>query len=45
MNEIAVLAQAIAALLWPIFAFTALLMFRKQIGDLVKRLKKGKLLG
>ncbi|SFO37674.1 hypothetical protein [Nitrosospira briensis] len=45
MSELAVLLQAIAALLWPLFAFTALLLFRPQIVNLVGRLKKGKLLG
>lgn len=45
MSEIATLLQAIAALLWPAFAFTALFIFRSQISDLVKRLKRGKLLG
>lgn len=45
MQEFSTLLQALAALLWPAFAFTALLMFRKQIADLLARLKKGKLLG
>ena len=45
MSEFATLLQAIAALLWPTFAFTALFIFRSQISDLVKRLKRGKLLG
>lgn len=45
MSDLATLLQAFAALLWPIFAFTALLVFRAQIADLAKRLKKGKLLG
>ncbi|PKO41428.1 MAG: hypothetical protein CVU30_14130 [Betaproteobacteria bacterium HGW-Betaproteobacteria-3] len=45
MSEFATLLQAIAALLWPIFAFTTLLIFRKQIVELLKRLKRGKLLG
>ncbi|HEY0681071.1 MAG TPA: hypothetical protein VGD45_01945 [Steroidobacter sp.] len=45
MNEVATLLQAIAALLWPLFAFTALFVFRPQIADLARRLKKGKLLG
>lgn len=45
MQEFATLLQALAALLWPTFAFTALFMFRKQIADLLARLKKGKLLG
>ena len=45
MNEIASLLQAVATVLWPLFAFTALFVFRSQIADLAKRLKKGKLLG
>lgn len=45
MQEFATLLQALAALLWPTFAFTALFMFRKQLADLLARLKKGKLLG
>lgn len=45
MAEFATLLQAIAALLWPAFAFTALFVFRSQIADLARRLKKGKLLG
>ena len=45
MTEFATLLQAIAALLWPIFAFTALFIFRPQIADIARRLKKGKLLG
>ena len=42
MSELATLLQAIAALLWPAFAFTALFVFRKQIADLARRVKKGK---
>lgn len=45
MQEFATLLQALAALLWPAFAFTALFVFRKQLTDLLSRLKKGKLLG
>lgn len=45
MNEYALLLQAIATLLWPIFAFTVLFVFRTQIADILHRLKSGKLLG
>jgi hypothetical protein len=45
MQELATLLQAIAALLWPVFAFATLFIFRKQLADLLSRLKKGKLLG
>lgn len=39
------LLKAIAALLWPVFAFTALFMFRHEASILFKRLRKGKILG
>lgn len=45
MTEFATLLQAIAAFMWPLFAFTALFVFRSQIADIARRLKKGKLLG
>lgn len=45
MTEYAILLQAIAALLWPIFAFVALVVFRSEIADIARRLRKGKLLG
>jgi len=45
MQEFAPLIQSIAALLWPLFAFTALFVFRAQIADLARRLKKGKIFG
>ena len=45
MQALATLLQAIASLLWPLLGFTALFLFRKQIADVVSRLKKGKLLG
>jgi hypothetical protein len=45
MQEFAVLLQALAALLWPAFAFTTLFVFKKQLANLLTRLKKGKLLG
>lgn len=45
MQEFATLLQALAALLWPAFAFTALFMFKKELAHLLSRLKKGKLLG
>lgn len=37
--------KAIAALLWPIFAFSVLIYFRKEIKNLFGRLKRGKLFG
>jgi hypothetical protein len=39
------LLRAIAALLWPIFAFAALFLFRPEVRSILKRIKKGKLLG
>lgn len=45
MKEYAELVGAIAALLWPVFAFVVLFMFRKQIIGLLERLKKGKIFG
>lgn len=45
MTEVAALIQSIAALLWPLLAFTALFVFRSEIADLASRLRKGKLLG
>jgi len=45
IKDIAALLAAVAALLWPIFAFTALFLFRPQIRHLLQRIKKGKLLG
>lgn len=45
MEEFAKIIQAIAALLWPIFAFTVLFLFKNQFTDLFKRIRKGKLFG
>ncbi|HCG5526981.1 TPA: hypothetical protein NJ013_004389 [Vibrio parahaemolyticus] len=45
MNEISELLKAIAALLWPIFAFVTLFVFKDQIAEAIGRLRKGKLLG
>ena len=45
MKELAELLQAIASLLWPILTFVVVMLFRKEITDLVRRLKRGKLFG
>ena len=45
MSEISELLKAIATLLWPIFAFVVLLVFKSQLAEAIGRLKKGKLLG
>ena len=39
------LLKAIAALLWPICAFVALFLFRPEIRGILRRIRKGKLLG
>lgn len=45
MKEIAAIISAVASLLWPILAFAVLAIYRKEIGNLIARLRKGKLLG
>jgi hypothetical protein len=45
MIQIADLVRAVAALLWPLFAFYALYRFGPDIKSLAARLKKGKLFG
>src|SRR5438067_9078998 len=45
LKDIAAVIQACATLLWPIFAFVALLVFRPQLQQLLGRLRKGKFLG
>ena len=45
MQTFADLLKAIAALLWPVFAFVALFAFRADIRAVLPRLKRGKLLG
>lgn len=45
MKDVAALISAIASLLWPVFAFAILALYRKQLGGLIARLRKGKLLG
>ena len=45
LDELSNLISAFASLLWPLFAFCFLLLFRSQISDAIGRLKKGKLLG
>lgn len=37
--------SAVAALLWPLFAFTLLILFHKEIRRLISRIKRGKILG
>lgn len=45
IQAIAPLIQAMASLLWPILTFILIWRFRKEITDLIRRLKRGKLLG
>jgi len=45
MTDVAELIRAVASLLWPIFGFAALLVFRKDIAAAMKRLRKARLLG
>lgn len=45
MNEYSELIKSVASLLWPLFAFTTLFIFKDEIRDVISRLKKGKLLG
>lgn len=45
MKEYAELIRAIAALLWPVFAFVTLFTLKKQIIGFLERLKKGKVFG
>lgn len=45
MNDFAELVAAIASLLWPIFAFVVLLVYKKQLRNLLDRLRRGKFLG
>lgn len=45
MQAWAELLRAIAALLWPILAFAALLVFQPELKSILQRIRKGKLLG
>lgn len=45
MSDWAKLLEAVASLLWPAFAFTIVIMFRQELGNLLRRIKSGKLFG
>jgi len=45
MAAFAEFLKAVAALLWPLFAFVLLFMYRKELRHLITRLRRGKLLG
>jgi hypothetical protein len=45
MGHVAPILQAIASLLWPIFAFTALFLLKSEITQALGRLRKGKIFG
>ncbi|MGC3932851.1 hypothetical protein [Pseudomonas atacamensis] len=39
------LISALAQILWPLLGFTTLAIFRKEISEILRRIKKGKMLG
>lgn len=45
MESVTKLIAAFAQILWPILGFTTLIMFRKEIAEILRRIKKGKMLG
>lgn len=45
MKEFADFLRAVATLLWPIFAFSTLFIFKKEISEIIARLRRGKVLG
>lgn len=45
MDLVINLIGAVAKILWPILGFTILLTFRKELSEILRRIKKGKVLG
>ncbi|NWD81896.1 hypothetical protein HX891_16050 [Pseudomonas reactans] len=45
MDLVINLIGAVAKILWPILGFTILLTFRKELAEILRRIKKGKVLG
>ncbi|WP_017477252.1 hypothetical protein [Pseudomonas sp. PAMC 26793] len=45
MESVIKLISALAQILWPILGFTTLFLFRKEIAEILRRIKKGKMLG
>src|SRR5438477_2230835 len=45
MSMVIELIRALAALLWPIFAFVILYVFKNEMKSLLRRIRKGKFLG
>lgn len=45
MDLVINLIAAVAKILWPILGFTILIVFRKEISEVFRRIKKGKVLG
>jgi hypothetical protein len=45
MSAWADLLRAIAALLWPLLAFVILFLFRREIRDILRKVKRGKFFG
>lgn len=45
MESVTKLISALAQILWPTLGFTTLLVFKDEISDILKRIKRGKMLG
>lgn len=45
MDSVISLISALSKILWPLLGFTTLLIFRKEIAEILRRIKKGKMLG
>lgn len=45
IEQVASLIRAVASVLWPIFGLVALLLFRKELSNIVSRFRRGKLFG
>ncbi len=45
MKEFADLLQAVASVFWPILVFIIVIWFKKEIKEILKRIKRGKILG
>lgn len=45
MEPLTKLISALAQILWPALGFTTLLIFKEEIADILRRIKKGKMLG
>jgi hypothetical protein len=45
MSDWADLLRAIAALLWPLLVLVVVFLFRREIRDILRKVKRGKILG